>query len=187
MISAMTSAPTLQTERLVLRGPDPKDVAQYTTFFLSERARFVGGGVGTTRRHAWEFFALEFGHWHIRGFGMWAVTRKGCDTALGYVGAWCPESWPEAELGWVMFEGAEGQGIAFEAASAARAHVYGPMGWKTAVSYIAPENTRSIALAERLGAMPDSAASCPPGPKPCLVYRHPAPGVLAGISTGAIQ
>ena len=68
---------------------------------------------------------------------------------LGLVGLWFPEGWHEPEIGWILFEGAEGRGIAREAAEAARAHAYGTLGWTTAVSVIHPGNARSIALADR--------------------------------------
>ena len=105
---------------------------------------------------------------------MWAVTRHDDDTALGLVGPWTPPDWPEAEIGWmILSDAAEGTGIATEAAKAAVAHAYDSLGWDTVVSYIAPDNTRSIRLAEKLGAVLDPQAA---GPKPdTLVYRHPIP------------
>ncbi len=97
------------------------------------------------------------------------------DTPLGMAGPWFPEGWPEREIGWTLWAAeAEGKGYAREAAVAARDHAFRDLGWDTAVSYIDPENTRSIALAERLGARRDDAARHP-GDEPCLVYRHPKP------------
>ena len=49
---------------------------------------------------------------------------------------------------------------------------YQRLGWDGAVSYIAPENTRSIKLAERLGAFHDKKTTASHDPD-CLVYRHP--------------
>ena len=86
---------------------------------------------------------------------------------------WFPADWPETEIGWIMFEGGEGKGYAFEAAEAARTHVFETLGWDTAVSYIDPHNARSIALAERLGAVRDDSAERPHPDD--LVYRHPKP------------
>jgi RimJ/RimL family protein N-acetyltransferase len=94
-------------------------------------------------------------------------------------GPWYPASWPEKEIGWSLWSAeAEGKGIAFEAAQAARGFAYDVLEWDTAVSYIASDNARSIALAERLGARRDDAAAHP-GNTPCHVYRHPAPDALA--------
>ncbi|MEO0623349.1 MAG: GNAT family N-acetyltransferase [Pseudomonadota bacterium] len=177
---ALTGIPVLETERLLLRAPQPQDGPGYVAFMMSERAQYVGGPL--PERRAWYAFATEFGHWATRQFGMWAVTEKGSDICLGYVGCWCPQTWPEAEIGWTLWPEAEGRGIAYEAALAARAHAYGTLGWATAVSYIDYGNERSARLAERLGARLDPEALFPGhdmGAEPCRVYRHPAPEDLA--------
>lgn len=168
--------PIIETDRLRLRGPGPQDEATFVAFQASERSRFVGGPMDPLK--AWTILGLEIGHWTLRGFGMWAVTLKGSDDALGYVGCWRPNTWPENELGWILFsESHEGKGIAREAAEAARRFAYETLGWSTAVSYIAPGNARSIGLAKRLGCTLDAGAERPvfDEREPCLVYRHPAP------------
>ena len=71
---------------------------------------------------------------------------------MGLSGIWNPEGWPEPELGWVVFAGHEGKGIAYEAARRARQWAYGDLGLTTLTSNIYGGNTRSIALAQRLGA-----------------------------------
>lgn len=164
--------PILETDRLVLRGPKAADTDGYVDFMMSKRSQYVGGHL--SRAKSWRAFTNEIGHWLIRGFGMWAVTMKGDDTCLGYVGPWRPEGWPENEIGWVIWEDAEGKGVAQEAARAARDFAYGTLGWTTAVSYIDRPNHRSIALAERLGCVRDRGAATPEGDD-CLVYRHPGP------------
>lgn len=169
--------PTLETERLVLRGPMPRDYPAFREFYSSPRARFVGGPLD--ERGAWRHFATQIGHWAMRGFGMWIVAAKQDDTAIGLVGCWYPGDWPEPELGWVLFAGAEGKGLGFEAARAARDCAFDRFGWDTAVSYIDPANARSITLAERLGARLDPAAVPPAHAPDCAVYRHPAPGGAA--------
>ena len=140
----------------------------------TERARWVGGT--QTEREAWRGFAAGVGHWHLMGFGLWTVTRIGDDRAIGRVGCIFAGGWPEREIGWTLYEG-EGDGLALEAAQAARDYAFGPMGWTTAVSYVHPENARSMRLAERLGAALDPEAEPLPGTG-CLVYRHPAPEAL---------
>ena len=133
-----------------------------------------------TEGEAWRTLAAEIGHWSMTGFGMWAVTRTGDDTALGLIGPWCPVDWPENEIGWMIWaEGLEGTGVATEAATAAIGHAYGTLGWETVVHYIAPENTRSIRLAERLGAVLDQSATGPAAYPGTLIYRSPRPEALA--------
>ena len=93
------------------------------------------------------------------------------------VGLWGPEGWPEPELGWVMFAGGEGKGYAYEAALAVRAHAYRHMGFTTLSSNIFPGNDRSVALAERLGAVREGEyQNVTHGTE--IVYRHPGPEAL---------
>ncbi|MEL6233956.1 MAG: GNAT family N-acetyltransferase [Pseudomonadota bacterium] len=161
----------LETERLILRRPTRADEAGAVAFYESDRSKFVGGPFKT--HIAWSCWAADFGHWDLRGFGSFAVTMKGDDTCLGIVGPYYPATWPEFEIGWLIWPEAEGRGIAYEAARACVDHAFRDLGWETAVSYIDPENARSIALAERLGAVRDDAA---PRPDPeDYVFRHPRP------------
>ena len=174
----MTLAPVITTDRLVLRKPLPADVDAFMAFYATDRARYVGGVMEP--RQAWNFFGTELGHWQIRGYGMFTVTRKGSDAPLGIVGHWNPWGWPEKEVGWVLFDPAdEGQGFASEAARACVDYAWDVLEWPTIVSYIARENASSIRLAERLGAVLDPQAAQPNPDKPCLVYRHPVPEALS--------
>lgn len=167
-------SPVLSTERLILRRPSAKDWPQARAFFMSERSATVGGP--KDQGGAWRVLAMEIGHWDMRGYGMWAVTRKGDDTAIGMIGPWHPGDWPETEVGWMIWDpSVEGTGIATEAARAAVEDAYTRLGWDTVVSYIATTNARSIALAEKLGAVLDTSAPQIPGKDPHLVYRHPRP------------
>ncbi|MBV0910963.1 GNAT family N-acetyltransferase [Anianabacter salinae] len=159
---------TLHTERLLLRRPDARDADAATRFFVSDRAKLIND---YTEAQAWRAFAAEIGHWEIMGFGMFAVCqRSDPDTALGLVGPWFPPDWPETEIGWMMFQGSEGKGFAHEAAEASLRFAFDTLGWAQAVSYIDPANARSIALAERLGAVRDDACARPEPHD--LVYRH---------------
>ena len=63
------------------------------------------------------------------------------------------------ELGWLLYDGYEGQGYATEAAAALRDWAFGTLGLETLVSYCDPDNAASIAVAERLGAVRDPLAA----------------------------
>lgn len=163
--------PVLETARLRLRGPRLDDFDAYADFRASPRTLHVGGPYG--RDTAWNQLCALAGHWHLRGFGRWIVADIETDAPLGIVGPFQPEIWPGPELAWSLFDGAEGHGYAQEAALAARDYAYQTLGWTTAISVIGPENTRSIALARRMGAQPDGTWD-----HPTLgtlhVWRHPA-------------
>lgn len=167
----LEDVPILETERLRLRPPTPEDVPAATGFYASKRSKYAGGDVPEFR--AWSNAVALLGHWAVRGYGLWTVTAKDSGAALGFVGPYNPDGWPETEIGWLLLEGSEGKGIAYEAAIAARSHAQNVLDWTDIVSYIAPENERSIKLAEKLGAVLDPNAVVPKPDDPCLVYRHP--------------
>ena len=164
-----------------MRKPNAADWPAARDFYMSERSVMAGGHISEGR--AWRQFAAIIGHWDIRGFGLFAVTETGNDQALGLVGQWYPVDWPEHELGWLIFDGHEGKSIAYEAANAARNYAYTKLGWTTAVSYIDQNNARSIKLADRLGCTVDPDATQAKPDDPCLIYRHPAPEMLASGET----
>lgn len=156
--------PVIETDRLRLRAPSETDLEAEAAFFATERSAFVGGPL--MRDEVWRAIASLLGHWVIRGYGFWAVDETATGTYCGRVGLWNPEAWPEPEIGWTLMEAAEGRGIALEAALAARDYAYTTLGWTTAVSSIDPKNTRSAALAERMGARYE------------YDYTHPRFGVM---------
>ena len=165
---------TLQTARLILRKPNSADWPVFRDFMMSDRAAHFHqqGNLGGI----WRSFAAELGHWDIFGYGMWAVILRGNDAALGLIGPWTPPDWPEPEIGWMIFDAkTEGTGIASEAARATLTHAFNVLGWTTAVSYIHPDNIRSIALAEKLGASRDPKALLPASYPDSGVWRHHAP------------
>lgn len=173
---ALSGTPVLTTARLTLRAPVAADWPHFCAFALSERSVFVRVP-DIDEAKAWRAFGHVIGMWVLRGYGLFVFHETGHDTPLGMAGPWYPAAWPEREIGWSIWdEGAEGKGFAQEAARAALAHAFGPLGWTTAVSYVAPDNIRSAALARRLGAE-EQAGAPHPGDAPCLVFRHSAPEV----------
>ena len=147
----LTNAPTLRTSRLTLRGPEKDDLAPFTAWATtSDRMVHVGGTVG--ENDAWRGFMIGIGHWQWHGFGFFTITDTATGAALGRCGLLRHTIWPETELAWHVFDGAEGRGIAYEAAVAVRHWAGKSLGLGPLVSFIAPGNTRSRALARRLGA-----------------------------------
>lgn len=142
--------PVLETERLILRGFRPGDVETFASFYASDASRFVGGP--EERIATWRRIASYAGCWALRGYGKFVVEEKTSGEAVGIVGPWYPEGWPEPEIGWTILPAYEGRGYATEAALRALAFAYDDLGWTTAMSAIFPGNERSVRLAARLGA-----------------------------------
>lgn len=174
---SLTKAPILETERLTLRGPEKAD-ADAVIAFLMDDTRAAGFGGYTNRSDSWRWFALNVGHWHWHGYGYFTIEDKATGKPAGISGIWNPEGWPEPEVGWVVFDGFEGKGIAFEAATRARQWAYDDLGLTTLTSNIVPGNTRSIRLAERMGAVYERTYDNPNMGEDML-YRHPGPEALA--------
>jgi RimJ/RimL family protein N-acetyltransferase len=165
-------ASTLTTPRLALRAPESADFEHYAAFLLGPRGRFFGAP--KTEAQAREVFDALTGHWSSKGYGPWVFTLKGDARALGTAGVSQPETLPEPELIWSIWRDEdEGKGYAAEAAIAARTAFYAETGAASVVSYIDPANSRSVALATRLGALPDPASPAPFDGG--VTYRHPAP------------
>jgi len=163
----MTEAPIILTERLRLRPHKISDFDTFWTFYQTDRATYVDGG--HKKSHLWYSFVSETGSWPLTGWGGWAIDTKD-GRFVGQVSIMQPPHFAELEIGWILFDGFEGQGIAYEAASAALDYAFAQRGLSTLVSYIDAENARSIALAKRLGATQDPEAHRHDDRD--VVYRH---------------
>ena len=168
---ALRDAPVLKTERLVLRPYALKDFDAFADYFASDRSRFTDGPV--SRQEAWDLFCAGAGRWSLTGHGAWTITRGDDDTALGLVSLNTAIAVPHPELGWILWQGFEGQGYALEAAKVARDFAFGTLGWSDLISGVHEGNTRSIRLAERMGATHDPSIRLPAEPETLFFRHHP--------------
>lgn len=173
---SLTNAPRLETDRLILRGPEQGD-AEAVIAFLLDQDRAAGFGASPDRGDAWRWFTLNVGHWHWHGYGYFTIEDKETCKPAGICGIWNPEGWPEPEIGWVVFDVFEGKGIAREAALRVRRYAYEDLGFTTLTSNIVPGNARSAALAQRLGAhLERTYTNIHMGEEE--LWRHPGPEVV---------
>lgn len=175
MTSFNFDIPTVETERLILREARESDLDEIAIFMASERSHFIGGPLD--RANCWRLISSHFGHWLLRGYGMWHIHHKTDDLMIGACGFIFREGWDEPELGWNVHGGYEGKSIAFEAATAARAYGAKHFNLDGVISYLDPANTRSIALAKRLGATFEREGTLLG--HDVHVYRHPKLGDTA--------
>jgi RimJ/RimL family protein N-acetyltransferase len=146
----LTSAPVLFTERLILRVPEAADLDGWAAMAAdAETMRFIGGTA--SRSGTWRQLCTMRGSWDIKGFAMFSVIERATGAWVGRLGPWEPEGWPGKEVGWGIAPQFAGKGYAYEAAVAAMDYAFGVLGWDRVIHTIDPENTRSIALAVRLG------------------------------------
>ena len=163
--------PVIETERLRLRAPRIDDFAAYAGIVAGERGRYVLEE--QTREAAWYDFTNMVATWLLRGHGMWSVERRADGMLIGFVLIGFEPGDHEPELGYMLTETAEGQGYAGEAAAAARDYAFGRAGLDRLVSTIDHGNTRSQALARRLGGARDAEAEAAHGNR-IAVYRYRA-------------
>jgi RimJ/RimL family protein N-acetyltransferase len=161
--------PTFTSERLILRPYSYSDFAPLAALYQTPHSRYIDGP--RPAHLIWRDFASDVGQWHLLGFGCLSIEEKSTGAFVGQCGLNAPPEYPEREIGWVLLEEFEGKGYAFEAASVMRDFAFKTLGWQTVVSYIDPDNARSIKLAERMGAFLDKDAATP-NSEGCLVYRH---------------
>ncbi|WP_254695361.1 GNAT family N-acetyltransferase [Oceanicola sp. D3] len=161
--------PVIETERCILRAPEERDFPAAVAFGESERSKWVGGPY--PRRAAWGVLLASIGHWALRGYGQWMIEDRATGEAAGRTGFLFNDGWHEPEIGWWLHDGFEGRGLAFEATQAALAYGAEHFGIDGPISYIRQGNTRSAALAERLGAAPEREVEF--FDAPCVIWRHP--------------
>ena len=155
--SAFTSAPRIETERLVLRAFTADDLDAHAAMLGdADVMRFVGG-TALPREEAWRRLMATVGMWQLIGIGTWAVELKSDGRMVGNIGFldverdMVPSIKGEPEMGWMFSTAAHGQGIAHEACEAALEWADANLGGASYPAIIDAENVASIRLAERLG------------------------------------
>lgn len=143
--------PRLETERLILREDRAQDFDAFAGFMAdADFVRFIGGET-MARSDAWRIFAYGIGHWHLRGYGFWAVERKQDGAYLGRVGLNNPEGWPGLEVGWSIGKPYWRNGYALEAAKTALDYAFLTQHVDRMISTIHPDNVASQGVAIKLG------------------------------------
>jgi RimJ/RimL family protein N-acetyltransferase len=146
--------PRLDTERLLLRGFEQRDLDAYAAITADpEVMRYMGRGP-FDRDEAWREIALYLGHFDLRGYTHWALELRETGQLVGRCGPWFPEGWPELEVGWLLGREHWGKGYATEAGAAALDFAWRELGAERVISLVLPGNERSARVASRLGGKP---------------------------------
>ena len=141
----------LETPRLVLREMRPSDVESLHQLFSDPLLmRFWPL---FTRAETEEWVKANLRRYAQDGFGLWAVTFRGSDEAIGDCGLVLHEvdGSMETDIGWHLLREHWGQGLATEAAQASRDYAFVQLGVERLVAQIHPENYASRRVAEKIG------------------------------------
>lgn len=165
--------PTLETERLILRGWRVEDHLSFAELCADEQLmRYVGGVMHPA--DAWRRMAAYMGLWPLRGYGVFALQDKASGKLAGYCGINHPEAFPAREINWGLTRRFLGRGLVTEAATRVRAYAFDTLGFERIDSCIVPENEASQRVAMRLGASLDRMDEF--RGRPMGVWRHRKPG-----------
>ncbi|QQR35516.1 GNAT family N-acetyltransferase [Devosia oryziradicis] len=149
------AAPTLATQRLILRAHTQYDFAACCALWADpELTRFIGGRPSTPEE-VWQRLLRYAGMWSLIGYGYFLATDRQTGLPVGEFGLAdfhrdiSPPLGDRPEAGWIMLPGHHGKGLAHEAMSAV-------LDWADAtmprtVCMIDPANAPSLRLAAKLG------------------------------------
>jgi ribosomal-protein-alanine N-acetyltransferase len=148
----MTAVVVAETQRLTLRPILPGDLDAFVDLLSDRRVmRFSTGVMARDQVAAW--IDRWQSSYECRGHGMWAVVFRDAEAPIGCCGLVTQDvdGASEIEIGYRLLPAYWGQGIATEAACAARDIGFDQLGLARLISLIDPANGASIRVAEKVG------------------------------------
>jgi [ribosomal protein S5]-alanine N-acetyltransferase len=141
-----------ETERMVLREMEMADLDDLMAIFSDPEAmRYYPSTKSREEAEAWVRWTLD--SYRDHGYGQWVAILKDSDEFAGQCGLTVQEveGKEEVEIGYLFLRKFWGQGLAPEAAKAARDHGFYTLGYAHLISLIDPENLASRRVAEKIG------------------------------------
>ena len=142
----------LETERLRLRPYRLEDLDELHAMFSDhEHMRWYPAPFDRETTQAW--LDRQIAAYGTRGYALWIVEDRGTGAFLGTAGPTIQvvEEVDEVEIGWHTRPGRKGEGIAPEAAAAARDWAFANLDVDHLISLVRPENRPSARVAEKIG------------------------------------
>ena len=167
----------IETKRLIIRMfKNDQDWQAMHKYYSNEDCTKYTTGRLLTESESWRTVASMIGHWHLRGYGPYAIEEKSSGNVLGLVGLWYPNDWPEPEIKWGLIRDYWGQGFAVEAARAVQKMAAEYLPELSPISLIHSDNENSKNLALAMKATFDNIIDFR-GNNWCI-YRHQATGKI---------
>ena len=167
--------PTLQTERLLLRAPQPADLAAlYEIQSDPVSQRFSAGPMPGSREEVQQQLDDWLAHWQAHEFGYWAIAlRERPDELLGFGGLMhrAVAGRHSLSLYFRFRPQAWGQGYAAEMTQAALALAFEQQHAGAVLAVVQPANTPSRKTLERAGLRLKGSLADVPGQPADLLYE----------------
>jgi RimJ/RimL family protein N-acetyltransferase len=142
----------IETARLVLRMLLEADWQALHEYYSDAICTRYTVGRALSEGDSWRTLATMVGHWHLRGYGPYAIESRASGELLGISGLWYPADFPEREIKWGLVRRHWGQGYASEAARAVLGMARQVYPAQPPISFIDARNDASIHVALALGA-----------------------------------
>ena len=155
--SQLTSAPRLETERLILRGFTEEDLGEHAAILSDPVVMKHFGGQGFGREDSFRRLLGGIGLWQLQGTGLLAAESKSDGKLVGHVGLFdyhreiAPSIEGLPELGYIFASEVHGHGFAREACDTLLSWADRTLDADETVAIISIGNEPSMKLAERLG------------------------------------
>ena len=153
----MIVAPTLETDRLILRAHELRDLPKCVEMWSDPTITQYTIGSPSTEQRTWLRVLAYRGHWSMLGFGYWAVEEKMSGSFIGELGYADfkrdiqPSIQGTPELGWALMSRAHGKGYATEALREVVHWGDETFQGNRTVCIITPKNLASLRVAQKLG------------------------------------
>lgn len=150
-------APTLETERLLLRAHRISDFNDSASMWADQNVVAHISGVPSTKEQSWSRLLRYSGHWKLLGFGYWVVVLKTNGSFLGEVGFADnhrdtePSLEGKPEAGWVFNVPSHGKGYATEAVKGMLAWADENLPNEHTCAIFEPNHLASINVAKKVG------------------------------------
>jgi RimJ/RimL family protein N-acetyltransferase len=156
---APSPVPTIETQRLRLRGWRPQDAEPYER--IMGHPEVVRALVRAPEPGA-EAIARLDRQWQEQGFGHWAVEDRASGWLIGRIGLAHHLDWTtdpdNVEVGWTLDPAVWRRGLATEGGAAALGYGFEELGLGLIISITLPTNRASRGVMEKLGLSPRGTA-----------------------------
>jgi [ribosomal protein S5]-alanine N-acetyltransferase len=144
----------LATDRLVLPPVTPADHAALLAHWTTPQVRqFLFDGAVLSAAEITETIEDSARDFATSGYGLWLIRQADGTDLVGTAGL-RPLEDLGLEVYYSLVPGAQGRGLATEAARAVVEHALGPLGLPEVLAEVDEDNTASAAVLERLGMTP---------------------------------